>query len=260
MSASLAIRALAATALLGPLLPAQEPTPATAAAWARFQSAVPGPWLVRWHGATGTPLEVFGRGYDLVDWRANSLTEARRHADVELHRWSELLGLGTSTFVERTGARMGRTWSFTYAQSHAGLPVIGGRADVRVHMRGRISFLGSTAVPIPKTFDGKPRITVEAATAIAWQDRGVTPTAVPQPGTAKKSRLVIWADHGSATPVGVVAGENWVWTQPITVNVVGTGAAVAALAEGVGRWIEHPNPHSCLSERQASTPPVCAST
>ncbi len=201
MSASLAIRALAATALLGPLLPAQEPTPATAAAWARFQSAVPGPWLVRWHGATGTPLEVFGRGYDLVDWRANSLTEARRHADVELHRWSELLGLGTSTFVERTGARMGRTWSFTYAQSHAGLPVIGGRADVRVHMRGRISFLGSTAVPIPKTFDGKPRITVEAATAIAWQDRGVTPTAVPQPGTAKKSRLVIWADHGSATPV-----------------------------------------------------------
>jgi hypothetical protein len=44
---------------------------------------------------------------------------------------------------------MGRTWSFVFDQYFRGLPVIGGRADVRVNMSGRVPMFGSTAWQIP---------------------------------------------------------------------------------------------------------------
>ncbi len=38
------------------------------------------------------------------------------------------------------------------ALGHGQIDVIGGRADVRVHMVGRVPMLGSTAWPIPANF------------------------------------------------------------------------------------------------------------
>lgn len=212
MPFDLRTRVLGVAAALATLLPAQEPAPAVADAWSGFQQQMPGTWLVRWHAPTGTPLEIYGQGYDLDDWRENSLAEARRHANAELARWSTLLGLGDSTFREQIGARMGRTWSFTFAQSFRGLPVIGGRADVRIHMRGRVSFLGSTAVPVPATFDVTPAIGEQTASAIAWQSQGLSPTAVPQPGAPRQPRLAIWADQAATAPVAPLLA----WEIPIS--------------------------------------------
>jgi hypothetical protein len=163
-------------------------------AWHRFTERHPGASRARWNLATGTPSAVYGEGLAIADWRGNSLEEARRHADAVLQQESELLRLGRSDFREVIGARMGRTWSFTYDQYFAGLPVIGGRADVRVSMAGRIAMFGSVAFEIPVDFSTTPVVGVESATLTAWQNLGELPTANPQAGTAPAPRLVIWGD------------------------------------------------------------------
>ena len=76
-----------------------------------------GDWVVRWNPATATPGTIYGTGLKIADWRENSLAEARRHAVQLLKDQSELLGLGQSDFTEVIGARMGRTWTFTFDQS-----------------------------------------------------------------------------------------------------------------------------------------------
>ena len=157
-----------------------------------FLQEVGGTWTCRWNQATGTPMELYGDGIKLRDWRENSLAEGRRHADAALRRYADLLGLGASEFRESIGDRMGRTWSFTYDQYFRGVPVIGGRADVRVNMAGVIAFLGSMAAPIPANFDVTPRINEESATVIAWQALGQLHSDVHQPGKIQGTRLVIW--------------------------------------------------------------------
>ena len=174
------------------------PLPAVAAAWDEFQRSIGGPWLVRWNAATGTPRAIFGHGYELAGWRGADLPEARLHAEQELRRWSSLLGAGTSEFREVIGARMGRTWTFTFEQWFRGLPVLGGRADVRIHMAGRLCHLGSTAWPIPADFDIAPRIGDDVAIARAWLGIGREPNTVPQPGAVRATRLVIWGDADAA--------------------------------------------------------------
>ena len=79
-----------------------------------------------------------------------------------------MLGLGDSEFRESIGARMGRTWSFKFDQYFQGLPCIGGRADVRINMKGVLAMLGSTAWQIPPDFEVTPAITEELAVAKAW--------------------------------------------------------------------------------------------
>ncbi|MCA8949934.1 MAG: hypothetical protein KDE27_10560 [Planctomycetes bacterium] len=223
---------------------AGQPSAAVARAWNGFQAAAPGQWLVRWHAATGTPLEIYGQGLALPEWRENTLAEARRHADTALVRYRDLLGLGDSDFVERIGARMGRTWSFTFEQSFAGVPVIGGRADVRIHMAGRLCYLGSTAVPVPADFDTTPAIAEATAIAIAWADRGVLPTGARQPGTANAPRLVIWIDHGAAALAPIALA----WEVPIAaVDAAGNGPIgrlyVDARNGGVLHWTS--DKHEC---------------
>ncbi|MCA8976895.1 MAG: hypothetical protein KDC98_19385, partial [Planctomycetes bacterium] len=112
-------------------------------AWQRFLGEAGGEWTSRWCAATATPRMAFGSGVPLAGWRQNSIEEARRHALQFLNGHDELLGLGTSEFREAIGSRMGRTWCFVYDQYFRGLPVIDGRADVRVHMVGRIAAFGS---------------------------------------------------------------------------------------------------------------------
>ena len=167
-------------------------------AMAEFLRASAGQWVTQWHPATGTPNAIYGTGLPLADWRENSLAEARRHALQLLTTQKELLGLGASDFRESIGARMGRSWSFTFDQIFHGVPAIGGRADVRVNMRGVIAMFGSQAWPIPTTFDTKPAIAEEVAVAIAWDTLGVSPTGVRQPATPGKPRLVIWGDIDAA--------------------------------------------------------------
>lgn len=194
---------LAITATLAPPLwaqKAQDPSSQALSAfyasdsWRALLEAAPGEWRVEWCAATGTARAIWGSGIPLLDWRENSLAEARRHANRLLAEHAELLQLGTSEFRETIGARMGRTWSFTFDQYFRGLPVVGGRADVRVNMVGRVPMFGSTAWQIPANFGVAPALTPEVATAIAWQQLAAAPTGVPQPAPVAAPRLVVWGD------------------------------------------------------------------
>ncbi len=203
-------------------LEAQEPgpNPSVAAAWQRFQQDTGGRWLVQWCAPTGTPQMVYGHGLALADWRENSLDEARRQANAQLAAHADLLGLGASDFTETIGARMGRTWTFTFAQRFAGLPVIGGRVDVRIHMSGKLVHLGSTAWPIPADFATLPTIGEAQATALAWTALDRTPDATPQPAAPRAVQLVVWGDASATAPTAPVLA----WEVPISaVDASGNG-------------------------------------
>jgi hypothetical protein len=168
------------------------------AQWQEFVRLHPGSWTSWWNHATGTPKAIFGPGLDIADWRGDSLAEARRHAQALLREQRLLLGLGDSEFREAIAAPMGNVWTFTFDQYFAGVPVIGGRADVRVNRCGRIAFFGSVAWPIPKGFGTVPAIDEANATRLAWQALAVDPPANPQPGKPRPPRLVIWGDVDAA--------------------------------------------------------------
>jgi hypothetical protein len=190
--------ALASLCLAVPSLLAQdEQSPATTpltskAAFERFEQVQGGRWIVKWHPATGTPGTIYGTGLAIEGWGRNSLEAARVHANRVLRDHADVLGLGTSTFQEIIGARMGRTWSFTFDQVFQGVPVIEGRADVRINMSGVVAMMGSRAWPIPANFNTIPTIPSEVAQATAWDALGGEPN-----GNAPAPRLVIWGDTTS---------------------------------------------------------------
>ena len=180
--------------------------------YADFLREHEGPWVVQWNPATLTPRTLYGQGLPIANWSENTLDAARGHARATLSKYSDMLGLGTSEYRESIGARMGRTWSFTFDQYFRGLPVIGGRADVRVNMSGRIAMLGSTAFPVPENFDVTPTIGEELATAIAWRALKQDPTGVSQPGQARPPQLVIWGDVDAAD----IAPFALAWEVPLS--------------------------------------------
>lgn len=186
------------------------------AEWKRSQE---GPWVVEWNAATLTPRAIFGNGLPIANWTTNTLQAARMHANEVLATHRDMLGLGTSEFRESIGAQMGRTWSFKFDQFFKGLPVVGGRADVRINMRGVVAMMGSTAFPIPANFDITPAIGEELATGIAWRTLEQDPTGVPQPGQVRNPQLVIWGD-ANATDLAAFA---LAWEVPIS-NVDRNGA------------------------------------
>jgi hypothetical protein len=214
ISASLALAVSAATQ--EPEFTGQKPT----AAFETFRRQHGGDWVAQWNPATGTPNAVYGTGLQLADWRENTLVEARRHALLQLEQHRELLGAGDSTFQESIGARMGRTWSFVFDQYFAGLPVIDGRADVRINMKGVVAMLGSRAVQIPAGFDTVPAVAPALAEGAAWVALGADKNNVPQPGAPRAARLVIWADHEAK----VIATPHLAWEIPISnVDAQGNG-------------------------------------
>jgi hypothetical protein len=166
-------------------------------AYEAFLNTAGGDWIAQWNPATGTPSAIYGTGLQLAQWQENSLAHARLHANAVLLDHHDLLGLGTSEFRESIGARMGRMWSFKFDQYFRGLPVVGGRVDVRIHGIGKLSMFGSSAFPIPADFDTNPQLTEQLAVAIAWRALEQAPTNVPQPGVARAPRLVIWGDVGA---------------------------------------------------------------
>jgi len=171
------------------------------AAWADFLARDGGAWNVEWCAATGTARAIWGSSIALADWRENTIDEARRHAELLLQQHTALLRLGKSEFREVIGSRMGRSWSFVFDQYFRGLPAIGGRADVRVHMTGRVPMFGSTAWQIADDFDVTPAIAADTALAIAWQKLGRTPTGARQPAPVAAPRLVIWGDVHAKAPM-----------------------------------------------------------
>jgi len=165
------------------------------AAFAAFAQQNGGTWWTRWCPATGTPLEIFGTGLPIADWH-DSLADARVHANAALVAYAQLLGLHDDEFREAIGAPFGRVFSFTFEQYHRGIPVIDGRADVRVHRSGRIAFLGSRAFQVPAGLPVVPAIASDAADAIAWLALGKL-RQQPLAGKARATRLVIWGDADS---------------------------------------------------------------
>jgi hypothetical protein len=191
--ASLAVAPRAQQKQLDPVLLAESEWRASDS-WRDFLRDHGGEWSVTWSAATGTPKAIWGSGVPLPGWRENSLVEARRHAVALLESNRELLRLGGSELREQIGARMHRIWSFKFQQFYHDLEVVGGRADVRVHMKGRVPMFGSTAVQIPDDFVTTPAINGEAAWLIAWQDLGEKPSLASQPAMPAMPRLVIYAD------------------------------------------------------------------
>jgi hypothetical protein len=171
--------------------------------WRDLLDQTGGSWRIEWCAATGTPKAIWGSGIALDDWRENTLAEARRHAHQLLRDRAALLKLGDSEFREAYSGRMSRTWTFTFEQYYRGLRVIGGRADVRVHMVGRVPMFGSTAWQIPAGFDIGPKLDGDTAHAIAWQTLGSAPTGVRQPAPVAAPRLVIWGDVEASEPSAV---------------------------------------------------------
>ncbi len=202
------------------------PTPAEALQ--EFQRTEGAQWAVQMHAPTGTPRVLFGNGIPLPDWRENSLAEARRHAHLQLQQRHALLGLGHSEFRERIGARMGRTWTFHFDQWFAGLPVLGGSVDVRLHMLGKLVHLGSTAWPLAADFVTVPTIGETEAVALAWLGAGFVPNDVPQPGTTRTPRLVI---HANADPLAV-SPPTLAWEIPIrAIDAQGLGPLGSAYVD-----------------------------
>ena len=173
--------------------PSAQPEPLTSRAqFEAFERQQGGRWVARWHPATGTPGTIYGTGLKIRDWGRNSLEEGRRCANRLLIEHADLLGTGTSSFQEVIGARMGRTWSFTFDQSFRGVPVLEGRVDVRINMNGVVAMMGSRAWPVPANFDVTPTIGAQVAKVAAWTALGGEPN-----GAAPAPRLVIWGDHAS---------------------------------------------------------------
>jgi len=246
------ISAVAASVLCSFSLFAQEPgesrdvsTPKEA--WVRFeaeQASVGGQWRAQWTRATGTPSAIWGTGLKLPNWTENTLEAARQHAERLLAEHRELLGLGTSTFQEIIGARMGRSWSFTFDQFFRGVPVIEGRADVRINRNGTVAMFGSRAFPIPADFNTTPSIAPEVADAIAWTALGAPRSDAPQPGQPRTTRLVIWGDITASNLAPVFLA----WEVPISnIDKSGNGAIGRYYVDATtGRVLHYENDlHQC---------------
>ncbi|MBL8725619.1 MAG: hypothetical protein JNK49_16375 [Planctomycetes bacterium] len=175
---------------------AQSPT--ARAALQQFERSTGGVWQARWQLATDTPRVLFGTGAPLADFRENSLAEARRHAQQIVRQHQDLLHTEAVALRETIGARLGRSYTFTFDAAWHGLPMVGAQVDVRIHGNGRLVGLGSTVARLPDGFSDQPQIAPEVAVAIAWQRLGQTPTPLPQPGAQRTVRLCVWVDQDAA--------------------------------------------------------------
>lgn len=164
-------------------------------AWGQFLATNGSDWRVQWNTATGTPKAIYGPGLKLSG-EVGSLGAARVEATTVLNRFSALLGRGHSTFVETIGTKAQKVYVFVYDQTFGGLPVINGRADIRIHEIGAVSMFGSSAVQIPNGFSLTP--TISAAQAKVAAEMHVLGTKSVENAVAPK--LVIWADTDSKTP------------------------------------------------------------
>ncbi len=221
----------------------EAPAANASAPFQAFVQANGGTWWSRWCPATGTPMELFGTGLPIVDWRGSSLDEARRHALAALATHGALLGLGGDEFREVIGASYGNVWTFTFEQFHRGVPVIGGRADVRIHTSGRIAFLGSQAFAVPDRQGLVPTIDAANAARIAWLTVGKVPERA-SPMALREPRLVLWGDLASDT----LAPVFLCWEVPIeAVDGAGNGPIGRSYVDASTGIVRHytDDKHTC---------------
>ncbi len=168
-------------------------------AWQAFESDQGSGWQVEWNKATGSPKAIFGPGLRLQAGPVRDLESARSLAQRTLEEQAVLLGRGESEFVELIGSRAAGVWVFVYEQRYRGMPVIGGRADIRIHENGVLGMFGATAAQIPADLAMNPRINAELAEFYCYRDLGVTPS---EPGPLQEKRpageLVLWMDPNAA--------------------------------------------------------------
>jgi hypothetical protein len=219
-------------------------SPVAAAALQQFERSAGGVWQARWALATDTPRVLFGTGAPLADWRENSLAEARRHALQAVRQHADLLHAEPVELREGIGARLGRSYTFTFDAFWRGLPMAGARVDVRIHGNGRLVGLGSTVARLPDDFSAAPRLAPEVAVAIAWQHLGHAPTSQPQPGTQRAVRLCVWVDHDAE----VVVAPRLAFEVPIAaLDADGRGPFGRAYVDAQsGAWLAFANDkHEC---------------
>ncbi|MBK8977908.1 MAG: PepSY domain-containing protein [Planctomycetes bacterium] len=186
---------LAAALGLAGIAMAQEGRPASdpvSDAWLRFQQDWPADsWRAVWSKATETPSAIYGVGLRMTQGPITSLAAARDVARRVLAERAELLGTGRSQLQESIAQHVGSLWILVYDQFHAGLPVLGGRADVRVNDAGVVSMFGSQLVRIPDAFSVRPVIATTTAVKLAARHLEV---AVLTDDSEPTVRLVIHAD------------------------------------------------------------------
>ncbi len=159
-----------------------------------IQAQLGADWTVERHTATGTPRAIYGPGLRVSNKPVTTIAEARTLATKLLRDQHLALGLGTSTVHEIIGVKLSRIWSLVYQQQFKSLPVIGGRADVRLNENGVAAMFGAVAVSIPEDFVVRASVTGDFATDITRQHLQLGERGEVRVGIAKEPRLVIWSD------------------------------------------------------------------
>lgn len=181
-------------------------SPERGAAWKAFQEKY-GSFSVEWNRATGTPSGIWGDGIPLGIGPITDLELARREAAKLLARHVALLGTGESTWAESIANYTAPLHTLVYDQTFKGLKVVGGRADVRVHECGGVSYFGSSAFTIPRNLVLTPIVTPAEATLRAYASRNLEARLGPVLLPAPRVKLVLWGD--CASPIAVEARLAW---------------------------------------------------
>jgi hypothetical protein len=145
-------------------------------AWSAFVAAH-GPHSARWNRASGTPSEVFGSGV-VTALPGEGDVGMRRLVHEFLDAHANLVGRPGVQWGERYLRRVGPLHTAVLQQFHAGIPVVGGRADVRVHVRGKVSMFGAIAFEIADPDQVWPGIDPETAALVAHAELGLTDVEV----------------------------------------------------------------------------------
>ncbi|MCA8957758.1 MAG: hypothetical protein KDC87_16905, partial [Planctomycetes bacterium] len=208
------LRSLTLTALLPVAAVAQQQDPQTA--WHNFTAKHGTDWRVEWNPATKTPSAIYGPGLNLAG-PVESLDAARVEANRLFDTYSALLGRGDSRFVEIIGEKTNKVFTLVYDQEYKGLPVISGRADMRINEIGVVALFGSSAVQIPQGFNTDPGLSADAARTVAEE---LVLGAASKVADHAAPRLVVWADTEAKLPTtATLAWEVQIDERPAAVKV-----------------------------------------
>lgn len=155
------------------------------------QRAGVGGWHIVWSAASGTPRAVYGPGHRVADGGVRDREHATALAKDFLNQEEEMLGRGASQFELTIYGKVRRIHSMVFQQTFAGLPVLDGRADVRLNENGVITLFGSEAFCIDASVSATPAVSREQARAVAA-------TKVRVGVDAPEQRLLFWADRERA--------------------------------------------------------------
>jgi len=200
-------------------------------------SSIDGEWRIVWSDAAGSPSAVYGPGLDLGLGRITSRRRAVEAGARLLAEHRDMLGAGATSFELRHHGKVNRTHVLVYDQTFAGLPVIDGRADVRINENGVVAMFGAVAFPVSAGFATTPVCTAAQARELTSNELGLASDA------EMSTRLVIWSDRGRASCVPRLAWE---------VRVPGADAGVGYVDAMSGAWLQYREQH------HHAVPPVAA--